>query len=52
MQEQHDNIIEKEEEEKMAEHKKYAIITVAPGDGTRRCLQNLELTLLLVVDKQ
>ena len=34
MQEQHDNILEKEEEEGVvAEHKKYAIITVAPGKG-------------------
>lgn len=34
MQEQHDNILEKEEEEEVvAEHKKYAIITVAPGKG-------------------
>ena len=33
MQQQHDNILEKEEEQPAAEKKKYGIITVAPGSG-------------------
>ena len=47
MQEQHDNIIEKEEEEKMAEHKKYAIITVAPGDGIKKMFTELRADIVV-----
>ena len=47
MQEQHDNIIEKEEEEKMAEHKKYAIITVAPGDGIKKMFAELRADIVV-----
>lgn len=47
MQEQHDNILEKEAEEKMAEHKKYAIITVAPGVGVRDMFTELRADVVI-----
>ncbi len=54
MQEQHDNILEKENEEapikkevtKM-EHKKYALITVAPGDGIRDMFKELRVDIVV-----
>ncbi len=53
MQEQHDNILEKENEEetvaesKKAEHKKYALITVAPGDGIRDMFKELRVDIVV-----
>lgn len=48
MQEQHDNILEKEEEEVVqAEHKKYAIITVAPGDGIKDMFTELRADIVV-----
>lgn len=53
MQEQHDNILEKENEEQSviesqkAEHKKYALITVAPGDGIRDMFKELRVDVVV-----
>lgn len=48
MQEQHDNILEKEEEEEIvAEHKKYAIITVAPGKGIDAMFKELRADIVV-----
>lgn len=48
MQEQHDNILEKEEEEEVvAEHKKYAIITVAPGKGIDAMFKELRADIVI-----
>ena len=52
MQEQHDNILEKENEEKVVEtekmeHKKYALITVAPGDGIREMFKELRVDIVV-----
>ena len=48
MQEQHDNILEKEEEEEVvAEHKKYAIITVAPGKGIDAMFKKLRADIVV-----
>lgn len=53
MQEQHDNILEKENEEQTviesqkAEHKKYALITVAPGDGIRDMFKELRVDIVV-----
>ncbi len=54
MQEQHDNILEKENEEapikkevKKMEHKKYALITVAPGDGIRDMFKELRVDIVV-----
>lgn len=48
MQEQHDNILEKEEEEEVvAEHKKYAIITVAPGKGIDAMFKELRADIVV-----
>lgn len=47
MQEQHDNILEKEEEEVVAEHKKYAIITVAPGKGIDAMFKELRADIVV-----
>ena len=48
MQEQHDNILEKEEkEEVVAEHKKYAIITVAPGKGIDAMFKELRADIVI-----
>ena len=48
MQEQHDNILEKEEEEGVvAEHKKYAIITVAPGKGIDAMFKELRADIVV-----
>lgn len=48
MQEQHDNILEKEqEEEAVAEHKKYAIITVAPGKGIDAMFKELRADIVV-----
>ncbi len=47
MQEQHDNILEKEQEEVVAEHKKYAIITVAPGKGIDAMFKELRADIVV-----
>lgn len=48
MQEQHDNILEKEQEEEVvAEHKKYAIITVAPGKGIDAMFKELRANIVV-----
>lgn len=48
MQEQHDNILEKEEEEEVvAKHKKYAIITVAPGKGIDAMFKELRADIVV-----
>lgn len=52
MQEQHDNILEKENDEKVVEtekmeHKKYALITVAPGDGIREMFKELRVDIVV-----
>ena len=48
MQEQHDNILEKEEEDEVvAEHKKYAIITVAPGKGIDAMFKELRADIVV-----
>lgn len=51
MQDQHDNIIEKEEEElhkaKKAEHKKYGIITVAAGEGIKEMFKELRADIVI-----
>ena len=48
MQEQHDNILEKEEEEEVvAEHKKYEIITVAPGKGIDAMFKELRADIVV-----
>ena len=48
MQEQHDNILEKEQEEEVvAEHKKYAIITVAPGKGIDEMFKELRADIVV-----
>lgn len=48
MQEQHDNILEKQEEEEVvAEHKKYAIITVAPGKGIDAMFKELRADIVV-----
>lgn len=48
MQEQHDNILEKEQEEEVvAEHKKYAIITVAPGKGIDTMFKELRADIVV-----
>ncbi|MCF0107127.1 MAG: DAK2 domain-containing protein [Holdemanella sp.] len=52
MQEQHDNILEKEKEEpkpvvKKAEHKEYAIITVAPGNGIDEMFRDLRADIVV-----
>lgn len=54
MQEQHDNILEKENEEEpikkevtKMEHKKYALITVAPGDGIRDMFKELRVDIVV-----
>ncbi|MEE1448320.1 DAK2 domain-containing protein [Faecalitalea cylindroides] len=48
MQEQHDNILEKEEEEEVvAEHKKYAIITVAPSKGIDAMFKELRADIVV-----
>lgn len=47
MQEQHDNILEKDQEEAVAEHKKYAIITVAPGKGIDAMFKELRADIVV-----
>lgn len=51
MQDQHDNILEKEEEEKYeakrAPHKKYGIITVAAGDGIKDMFKELRADIVV-----
>ncbi|MBB5182927.1 DAK2 domain-containing protein [Catenisphaera adipataccumulans] len=50
MQQQHDNILEKEQEEKAevpAEHKKYGIITVAPGPGIEKMFKDLRADIVI-----
>ncbi len=52
MQEQHDNILEKENDEQVVEtekmeHKKYALITVAPGDGIREMFKELRVDIVV-----
>ena len=51
MQDQHDNILEKEEEEKheakRAPHKKYGIITVAAGDGIKDMFKELRADIVV-----
>ncbi len=50
MQDQHDNILEKEEEEKAehkAPHKKYGIITVAAGDGIKDTFKELRADIVV-----
>lgn len=48
MQEQHDNILEKEQEEEISrEHKKYAIITVAPGKGVDEMFRELRADVVI-----
>ena len=48
MQEQHDNILEKEQEEEVVvEHKKYAIITVAPGKGIDAMFKELRADIVV-----
>ncbi|WP_297237647.1 DAK2 domain-containing protein [uncultured Faecalicoccus sp.] len=50
MQEQHDNILEKEEESQLEikpEHKKYAIITVAPGPGIDKMFKELRADVVV-----
>lgn len=47
MQDQHDNILEKEEEEKQIPHKKYGIITVAAGDGIKEMFKELRADIVV-----
>ena len=51
MQEQHDNILDKEQEEapviQKAEHKEYAIITVAPGKGIDNMFKELRADVVV-----
>ncbi|EOS60416.1 DAK2 domain fusion protein YloV [Firmicutes bacterium M10-2] len=47
MQDQHDNILEKEEEEKKIPHKKYGIITVAAGDGIKEMFKELRADIIV-----
>ena len=50
MQEQHDNILEKEESQEESvpqEHKKYAIITVAPGAGVDAMFKELRADIVI-----
>lgn len=50
MQEQHDNILEKEEETvtvQKREHQKYAIITVAPGAGVDQMFKELRADIVI-----
>ncbi len=49
MQEQHDNIIDKEESVEQApiEHQKYAIITVAPGPGVHEMFKELRADVVI-----
>ncbi|WP_305151396.1 DAK2 domain-containing protein [uncultured Dubosiella sp.] len=51
MQDQHDNILEKEEEEKheakRTPHKKYGIITVAAGDGIKDMFKELRADIVV-----
>lgn len=48
MQEQHDNIVDKEEEAEIStEHKKYAIITVAPGKGVDEMFKELRADVVI-----
>lgn len=50
MQEQHDNILEKEEEAvtvQKREHQKYAIITVAPGAGVDQMFKELRADIVI-----
>ena len=47
MQEQHDNILEKEQEEVVVDHKKYAIITVAPGKGIDAMFKELRADIVV-----
>lgn len=49
MQEQHDNILEKEQEEQkpQVEHKKYGIITVAPGEGINDMFKDLRVDVVI-----
>lgn len=47
MQQQHDNILEKEEEQPVAEKKKYGIITVAPGSGIGDIFKELRADIVV-----
>ena len=48
MQEQHDNILEEQQEEEISsEHKKYAIITVAPGKGIDSMFKELRADIVI-----
>ena len=47
MQQQHDNILEKEEEQPAAEKKKYGIITVAPGSGIGDIFKELRADIVV-----
>lgn len=47
MQQQHDNILEKEQEEVVAEKKKYGIITVAPGSGIGEMFKELRADIVI-----
>ena len=47
MQQQHDNILEKEEEQTAAEKKKYGIITVAPGSGIGDIFKELRADIVV-----
>ena len=47
MQQQHDNIMEKEEEQPAAEKKKYGIITVAPGSGIGDIFKELRADIVV-----
>lgn len=53
MQEQHDNILEKEneapvkEEAPVMEHKKYGIITVSPGEGITKMFKDLRVDIVV-----
>lgn len=47
MQQQHDNILEKEEEQPAAEKKKYGIITVAPGSGIGNIFKELRADIVV-----
>ena len=46
MQEQHDSILEKEEEKEIP-HKKYALITVAPGSGIEKMFKELRADVVI-----
>ena len=47
MQQQHENILEKEEEQPAAEKKKYGIITVAPGSGIGDIFKELRADIVV-----